>query len=114
MDIHIPAVLGACAVKHPLYAHGIAALTVSADERYLLCLFGGYENSDGVAAVINREPRVLTAVEDIAQHLAFVNDGLVVEILRETKRLVFLRGIVEQGDNKVGAFSATIRKGRRQ
>jgi acyl-coenzyme A thioesterase PaaI-like protein len=38
----------------------------------------------------------------------------VVEILRETKRLVFLRGIVEQGDNKVGAFSATIRKGRRQ
>jgi len=38
----------------------------------------------------------------------------VVEILRETNRLVFLRGIVEQGDNKVGAFSATIRKGRRR
>ena len=38
----------------------------------------------------------------------------VVEILSETKRLVFLRGIVEQGENKVGAFAATIRKGRRQ
>lgn len=38
----------------------------------------------------------------------------VVEILRETNRLVFLRGIVEQGETKVGAFSATIRKGRRQ
>ncbi len=38
----------------------------------------------------------------------------VVEILKETKRLVFLRGIVEQGEMKVGAFSATIRKGRRQ
>lgn len=38
----------------------------------------------------------------------------VVEILRETKRLVFLRGLVVQGDDKVAAFSATIRKGRRQ
>ena len=38
----------------------------------------------------------------------------VVEILRETNRLVFLRGIVEQGETKVGAFAATIRKGRRQ
>ena len=36
----------------------------------------------------------------------------VAEILKETKRLVFLRGIVEQGDHKVAAFSATIRKGR--
>jgi acyl-coenzyme A thioesterase PaaI-like protein len=38
----------------------------------------------------------------------------VVEILRETKRLVFLRGLVVQGEEKVGAFAATIRKGRRQ
>ena len=38
----------------------------------------------------------------------------VVEVLKETKRLVFLRGIVEQGETKVGAFSVTIRKGRRQ
>lgn len=38
----------------------------------------------------------------------------VVEILRETKRLVFLRGLVVQGGEKVGAFAATIRKGRRQ
>jgi acyl-coenzyme A thioesterase PaaI-like protein len=36
----------------------------------------------------------------------------VAEVLKETKRLVFLRGIVEQGDHKVAAFSATIRKGR--
>ena len=36
------------------------------------------------------------------------------EVLKETKRLVFLRGIVEQGETKVGAFSVTIRKGRRQ
>ncbi len=34
----------------------------------------------------------------------------VVELLRETRRLVFLRGIVEQGDEMVAAFSATIRK----
>lgn len=38
----------------------------------------------------------------------------VTELLQETKRLVFLRGIVEQGDHKVAAFSATIRKGRRR
>ena len=38
----------------------------------------------------------------------------VAEVLKETKRLVFLRGLVEQGDHKVAAFSATIRKGRSQ
>lgn len=38
----------------------------------------------------------------------------VVEVLKETKRLVFLRGLVEQDDHKVAAFSATIRKGRSQ
>ena len=49
----------------------------------------------------------------------FIGGGLpdrpmdaVTELLKETKRLVFLRGIVEQGDHKVAAFSATIRKGR--
>jgi acyl-coenzyme A thioesterase PaaI-like protein len=49
----------------------------------------------------------------------FIGGGLpdrpmdaVAEVLKETKRLVFLRGIVEQGDHKVAAFSATIRKGR--
>ena len=35
-----------------------------------------------------------------------------VEILRETGRLVFLRGVVEQGEAKVAAFSGTIRKVR--
>ena len=34
----------------------------------------------------------------------------VVELLRETRRLLFLRGIVEQGDHMVAAFSGTIRK----
>jgi uncharacterized protein (TIGR00369 family) len=49
----------------------------------------------------------------------FIGGGLpdrpmdaVAEVLKETKRLVFLRGIVEQGGHKVAAFSATIRKGR--
>jgi hypothetical protein len=38
----------------------------------------------------------------------------VAEVLKETKRLVFLRGLVEQDDVMVAAFSATIRKGRSQ
>jgi uncharacterized protein (TIGR00369 family) len=38
----------------------------------------------------------------------------VAEVLKETKRLVFLRGVVEQDDVMVAAFSATIRKGRSQ
>lgn len=35
----------------------------------------------------------------------------VVEVLRETRRLVFLRGLVVQDDHKVAAFSGTVRKG---
>jgi len=38
----------------------------------------------------------------------------VAEVLRETKRLVFVRGIVEQEGELVAAYSATIRKARRQ
>ncbi len=38
----------------------------------------------------------------------------VVEVLRETRRLVFLRGIVMQGDDKVAAFSGTVRKPTRR
>ncbi len=34
----------------------------------------------------------------------------VVEVLRETKRLVFLRGLVEQGEDTIAAFNGTIRK----
>ncbi len=34
-----------------------------------------------------------------------------VELLRETRRLLFLRGLVTQGEDKVAAFSGTIRKG---
>ena len=34
----------------------------------------------------------------------------VIELLKETRRLVFLRGTVEQGDNLIAAFSGTIRK----
>ncbi len=33
-----------------------------------------------------------------------------VELLRETRRLLFLRGLVVQSDDKVAAFSGTIRK----
>ena len=38
----------------------------------------------------------------------------VTEVLRETGRLVFLRGTVEHGDNRVAAFSGTIRKPSRR
>ncbi|MBB4612551.1 PaaI family thioesterase [Novosphingobium taihuense] len=34
----------------------------------------------------------------------------VVEVLRETGRLVFLRGLVEQGSDTIAAFNGTIRK----
>lgn len=34
----------------------------------------------------------------------------VVEVLRETRRLVFVRGLIEQTDNLVAAFNGTIRK----
>jgi len=33
-----------------------------------------------------------------------------VELLKETGRLLFMRGIVVQGDNRIAAFSGTIRK----
>ena len=33
-----------------------------------------------------------------------------VELLRETRRLVFMRGLVVQGDDRIAAFSGTIRK----
>ena len=33
-----------------------------------------------------------------------------VELLKETGRLLFMRGIVSQGDERVAAFSGTIRK----
>ncbi len=33
-----------------------------------------------------------------------------VELLRETRRLIFMRGLVVQGDHKVAAFAGTIRK----
>jgi uncharacterized protein (TIGR00369 family) len=33
-----------------------------------------------------------------------------VELLKETRRLLFLRGLVVQGEERVAAFSATIRK----
>ena len=34
-----------------------------------------------------------------------------VELLRETRRLLFMRGLVVQGDARVAAFAGTIRKG---
>jgi acyl-coenzyme A thioesterase PaaI-like protein len=35
---------------------------------------------------------------------------LVSEVLRETRRLVFIRGLVEQGDTLVASYAGTIRK----
>ena len=34
----------------------------------------------------------------------------VVEVLRETRRLGFLRGLIVQGDEKVASFTGTVRK----
>jgi uncharacterized protein (TIGR00369 family) len=34
-----------------------------------------------------------------------------VEVLRETRRLIFMRGLVVQGDTRLAAFSGTVRKG---
>ena len=36
----------------------------------------------------------------------------VVEILRETGRMVFMRGLVEQGENPIAAFSGVVRKAK--
>jgi uncharacterized protein (TIGR00369 family) len=33
-----------------------------------------------------------------------------VELLKETRRLLFLRGLIVQGDDRIAAFSGTIRK----
>jgi hypothetical protein len=32
-------------------------------------------------------------------------------VLRETRRLIFMRGLVVQGDARLAAFSGTVRKG---
>lgn len=34
-----------------------------------------------------------------------------VELLRETRRMIFMRGLIVQGANRLAAFSGTIRKG---
>ena len=34
-----------------------------------------------------------------------------VDLLRETRRLIFMRGLVVQGDAKSAAFAGTVRKG---
>ena len=34
-----------------------------------------------------------------------------VDVLRETRRLIFLRGLIVQDDSRIAAFSGTIRKG---
>lgn len=38
----------------------------------------------------------------------------VTEVLRETGRLIFMRGVIEQGDTLVAAYSGTIRKPTRR
>ncbi len=37
-----------------------------------------------------------------------------VELLKETGRLLFMRGLIVQGDNRIAAFSGTIRKPTRK
>ena len=37
-----------------------------------------------------------------------------VELLKETGRLLFMRGLVVQGENRIAAFSGTIRKPTRK
>ena len=51
----------------------------------------------------------------------FIGTGVVsepldaeVELLKETGRLLFMRGLVVQGDNRIAAFSGTIRKPTRR
>ena len=34
-----------------------------------------------------------------------------VDVLRETRRLIFMRGLIVQGDARLAAFSGTVRKG---
>ena len=55
---------------------------------------------------------------DLSTH--FIGGGIigqpldaVTEVLKETRRLVFLRGVVEQGDHLVASFSGTLRKASR-
>ena len=50
-------------------------------------------------------------------HTQFIGAGelevphdAIIEILKETRRLAFMRGTVVQGDNLIAAFSGTIRK----
>ncbi len=55
-------------------------------------------------------------VDVSSQFLAPVKVGpavdVVVEVLRETGRMLFLRGLIEQEDENKLAFSATVRKPR--
>ncbi|PTQ10860.1 thioesterase [Sphingomonas oleivorans] len=55
-------------------------------------------------------------VDSATQFLRTVSIGppieLVVELLRETGRMIFLRGLVEQEGEAVAAFSGTLRKAR--
>ena len=58
--------------------------------------------SGGVAA------QALTGEQ--AALLLYPPTGAEVELLKETGRLLFMRGIVMQGESRVAAFSGTIRK----
>jgi len=67
------------------------------------------------AAIVLRSPMAGTVTLDL--NTQFIGAGAVgeplevaVEVLKNTRRLVFLRGVVEQGDHLVAAFSGTLRK----
>ena len=67
------------------------------------------------AAVVLRSPMVGAVTLDVSTQ--FIGAGRVgeplevaVELLKDTRRLMFLRGTVEQGDQLIAAFSGTLRK----
>ena len=83
--------------------HGGATLTLIDVALFAAArLFGLVEA--GTAVTLNLDTQFIGAGR-IGQPL-----DAVVELLRETRRLLFLRGLVVQGDDRVAAFSATIRK----
>ena len=58
----------------------------------------------GTAVTLDLSTQFIGAAE-IDRPLDFVS-----EVLRTTRRLVFIRGLVEQGDNVIASYSGTIRK----
>jgi acyl-coenzyme A thioesterase PaaI-like protein len=58
----------------------------------------------GSSVTLDLSTQFIGAAE-LGQSLDFVS-----EVLRATRRLVFIRGLVEQGENVIASYSGTIRK----